>query len=275
MTDEKKIELSPREHRKETYCGNCGRHGHIYKQCLDPLTSYGLICYRKYEDTYQIILIRRKDTIGYVEFLRGKYNVDNSNYIIKLLNLMTYKEKKRLLDVGNFDELRDKLTDFGNAIMEIPGKISDFFKGIFTQIKNFFIDAINSVIELVNKIPGVEIDKIERAPDADSPVVQSNVATTDEGQAMRSDDAYIVPKTPEVDGQVESDNKLDMFKNLLKMLMPQNNDLIPTMEANAAGTNIIDNSVKSVNQNNANQSISLASRNTDNSFHITNRYKDA
>ncbi len=176
---------------------------------------------------------------------------------------------------NNFDELRDKLTDFGNAIMEIPGKISDFFKGIFTQIKNFFIDAINSVIELVNKIPGVEIDKIERAPDADSPVVQSNVATTDEGQAMRSDDAYIVPKTPEVDGQVESDNKLDMFKNLLKMLMPQNNDLIPTMEANAAGTNIIDNSVKSVNQNNANQSISLASRNTDNSFHITNRYKDA
>jgi len=176
---------------------------------------------------------------------------------------------------NNFDKLRDKLTDFGNAIMEIPGKISDFFKGIFTQIKNFFIDAINSVIELVNKIPGVEIDKIERAPDADSPVVQSNVATTDEGQAMRSDDAYIVPKTPEVDGQVESDNKLDMFKNLLKMLMPQNNDLIPTMEANAAGTNIIDNSVKSVNQNNANQSISLASRNTDNSFHITNRYKDA
>lgn len=109
MTDEKNIELSPREHRKETYCGNCGRHGHIYKQCLDPLTSYGLICYRKYEDAYQIILIRRKDTIGYVEFLRGKYNVDNSNYIIKLLNLMTYKEKKRLLDVGDFDELREIL----------------------------------------------------------------------------------------------------------------------------------------------------------------------
>ena len=173
---------------------------------------------------------------------------------------------------NNFDELRDKLTDFGNAIMEIPGNIADFFKGIFTQIKNFFIDAINSVIDLVNKIPGVEIDKIERAPDPDSP---DTTAVAPVSNVEASEGAEIVPMTPEVDGQVEGDSKLDMFKNMLKMLMPQNNDLIPTMEANAAGTNIIDNSVKSVNQNNANQNMNLASRNSDNSFHITNRYKDA
>ena len=47
------------------------------------------------------------------------------------------------------------------------------------------------------------------------------------------------------------------------------------MEANTGGATIIDNSVKSVNQNNANQNISLESRNNDSSYHIANRYKDA
>ena len=73
----------------------------------------------------------------------------------------------------------------------------------------------------------------------------------------------------------EGGSKFDMFKNFLKQLMPQNTDLIPVMEANAGGATIIDNSVKSVNQNNANQNISLESRNNDSSYHIANRYKDA
>jgi 8-oxo-dGTP pyrophosphatase MutT (NUDIX family) len=26
------------------YCNNCGKYGHIYKKCFDPITSYGIIC---------------------------------------------------------------------------------------------------------------------------------------------------------------------------------------------------------------------------------------
>ena len=175
---------------------------------------------------------------------------------------------------NNFDELREKLVTFGEKIMEIPGNIADFFKGIFTQIKNFFIDAINGVITLINKVPGVEIEKFERTPDADSVS-----ATTIEPAATNveaSEGAEIVPNVSDVTAETEGEgvSKFDMFKNMLKMLMPQNNDLVPVMEANAGGATIIDNSVKSVNQNNANQNISLESRNTDNSFHITNRYQD-
>ena len=54
-----------------------------------------------------------------------------------------------------------------------------------------------------------------------------------------------------------------MFKNFLKQLMPNNNELIPTMEANAGSTTIIDNSVKSANQNNTTQSLGLDVRNND------------
>lgn len=75
-----------------------------------PLISYGIICYRKNEiDETEILLIRRKDTIGYIEFLRGKYNVDDDEYIIKLINFMTNEEKKRILEIKNFDMLRTLL----------------------------------------------------------------------------------------------------------------------------------------------------------------------
>jgi len=60
---------------------------------------------------------------------------------------------------------KDKLLEFRDRVMEIPGQISDFFKGIFNKIQNFFIDAINSVIKLINKVkPGKDIELLENVP---------------------------------------------------------------------------------------------------------------
>ena len=164
--------------------------------------------------------------------------------------------------MDNLDTVKEKLGAFADAVMEIPGKIADFFKGIFAKIKNFFIDMINGAIDLLNKVPGVEIDKIERAPDGESavatttsPEVQTNVEA--------SEGAEIVPNSPNISSDTEGESKFDMFKNFLKQLMPNNNELIPTMEANAGSTTIIDNSVKSANQNNTTQSLGLDVRNND------------
>jgi len=43
-------------------------------------------------------LICRKDTIGFIEFMRGKYAVNNRAYIQNLISEMTLTEKQRLLD---------------------------------------------------------------------------------------------------------------------------------------------------------------------------------
>ena len=65
--------------------------------------------------------------------------------------------------MDNMDTIKEKLGLFADAIMAIPGKIADFFKGIFAKIKNFFIDAINGVIDLINKFkPGKDIEKIAK-----------------------------------------------------------------------------------------------------------------
>jgi len=60
-------------------------------------------------------------------------------------------------------KFRDSIGNFIDAVKTIPGKIKNFFKEAFITLKNFFIDAINGIITLINKIPGVEIEKLERA----------------------------------------------------------------------------------------------------------------
>jgi predicted NUDIX family NTP pyrophosphohydrolase len=53
-------------------------------------------------------MIRRKDSLAYIEFLRGKYDIDNVNYLQKLLNGCSRTERDQIR-VSTFDELWGKL----------------------------------------------------------------------------------------------------------------------------------------------------------------------
>ena len=86
------------------FCNNCGKIGHSYNQCNKPITSLGIIAFNKREGSLKYLLICRKDSLGYIEFLRGKYPLYNREYIQNLINEMTIDEKNRLLS-KTFDEL--------------------------------------------------------------------------------------------------------------------------------------------------------------------------
>ena len=86
------------------YCNNCGNKGHIYRNCKFPVLSYGIICI----NNEKLLMIQRKDSICYIEFLRGKYKLENTSYINSLLNRCSVKER-HLLSIHTFDELWDKL----------------------------------------------------------------------------------------------------------------------------------------------------------------------
>ena len=88
----------------DTYCNNCGKHGHNYNQCKLPITSLGLITYRINNNKIEYLMICRKDTLGFVDFMRGKYSTNNKSYIMNMLIQMTSFEKKILLE-KSFDEL--------------------------------------------------------------------------------------------------------------------------------------------------------------------------
>ena len=58
--------------------------------------SYGIILYDNTDKSnIKIVMIERKNTISFIEFLRGKYNIDNENYIQKLFDRMNITEKEK------------------------------------------------------------------------------------------------------------------------------------------------------------------------------------
>jgi 8-oxo-dGTP pyrophosphatase MutT (NUDIX family) len=87
-----------------TFCNNCGKHGHLFHQCKNPITSSGIIVYNNKANELEFLMICRKDSLGYVDFIRGKYHLYNKRYIINIINEMTISEKKNILE-KEFDEL--------------------------------------------------------------------------------------------------------------------------------------------------------------------------
>jgi len=104
------------------HCINCGLNGHVSRNCLSPVTSYGIIAVRYTDDVVhkalyskssninnrnneiQFLLIQRKDSLSFVEIIRGKYNPSDIEYITRLLRGMTIKEQDYLLKM-TFSEL--------------------------------------------------------------------------------------------------------------------------------------------------------------------------
>ena len=78
-------------------CNNCGKKGHPFYQCKTPITSFGVIAFRmNMQGKYEFLMIRRKDTLGFIDFLRGKYTLHDSHYIMNMMKQMTVYEKERI-----------------------------------------------------------------------------------------------------------------------------------------------------------------------------------
>lgn len=90
-------------YRNYELCNNCGKSGHLFHKCKLPITSIGIIVFRIVasdkddgEHKIQYLLIRRKETLGYIDFMRGKYSVHNKDYIMNMIKQMTQYEKLQL-----------------------------------------------------------------------------------------------------------------------------------------------------------------------------------
>lgn len=74
--------------------------------------QYDNICdmerFLKYKENINFLMVRRKHTLGYVEFIRGRYDVDNSEGITFLFKQMTPNEIKTISE-KDFDYLWDDL----------------------------------------------------------------------------------------------------------------------------------------------------------------------
>ena len=141
------IKKKVKKPKSKLYCSNCGKFNHAYKNCRDPITSFGVInflistddsnilnrisdelsisdsedntklikyninlddvgikfespddikTFGTYSNNIKFLMVRRKYTLGYIEFIRGRYNVDNVDGIIFLFRQMTETEIKKI-----------------------------------------------------------------------------------------------------------------------------------------------------------------------------------
>lgn len=128
----------------QKFCLNCGKQGHHIKSCDNPILSYGIICsnigslvnnkqiknyfYNKFldieefnynnlnnltliphfYDKIKILMVRRKNTLNYIEFIRGKYDINNIEQLTKIFNLMTRDENLKIIS-SSFIQLWNEL----------------------------------------------------------------------------------------------------------------------------------------------------------------------
>ena len=132
-------------YKKKLFCCNCGKFGHKYSKCNEPITSLGIIAIKpnlhsdydllieyfnskkyfnlvksntmnnnillkinKFIDKFKFLMIRRRKTLGYIEFIRGRYDVKNTMSYISLFEQMIPAEINDLIN-NSFDYLWNDL----------------------------------------------------------------------------------------------------------------------------------------------------------------------
>jgi ADP-ribose pyrophosphatase YjhB (NUDIX family) len=88
------------------FCTNCGSNEHKMRDCNQPITSYGMILYTydPKKNKLMFLMICRKNTIGFVELIRGRYNPNDLHYLNALTRVLTTKEASECLEKTH-DEL--------------------------------------------------------------------------------------------------------------------------------------------------------------------------
>tara|TARA_B110001454_G_scaffold218686_1_gene247449 strand:- start:3949 stop:4755 length:807 start_codon:yes stop_codon:yes gene_type:complete len=134
--------MNIKQHNNQ-FCNNCGKIGHGYNRCSKPIISSGIIAFNKHEEVFKYLLICRKDSLGYVEFIRGKYPLYNKTYIQNLINEMTIKEKNNLLS-KEFEDLWKDLwgeyfgTQYRSEETNSKNKFNNIKDGIHLYDNTFF-----------------------------------------------------------------------------------------------------------------------------------------
>ena len=155
-----------KNYKKKIFCCNCGKFGHKYSKCNEPITSIGIIAIKSmsneqndklleyfnkdkyfnlvksntinnnillkfpsYLKKFKFLMIRRKKTLGYIEFIRGRYNELNVESYTSLFEQMVNSEIKDILQF-NFEYLWNDLWR-----QNIENK---FYKNEYQESKNKF-----------------------------------------------------------------------------------------------------------------------------------------
>ena len=168
--------------KKNFYCTNCNKKGHVYKNCLEPIISNGIIGiyinnfdienfdnlekyinlnlyqslrikkntnfeYKKLcneNSDIRFLMIQRKNSLGYLEFIRGRYDETNNQNINYIFEQMTENEIHDILN-KDFDFLWNDLWDVNNI------KNKNHYKEYMTSRQKFYELKLNKS-DIINNL---------------------------------------------------------------------------------------------------------------------------
>ena len=113
------------------YCNNCGGKGHLFRTCKDPVLSCGILLLNTptmpvdWNQT-SILMIRRKDSMSFAEFMRGKYDPKDIPYVSTLIKNMTLKEQA-LVATESFESLWKTLWGEDRSSSDFPTSRERFY----------------------------------------------------------------------------------------------------------------------------------------------------
>ena len=206
--------------KQNIYCYNCGNVGHLSKLCHYPIISLGIIAIKYYNEKFKslndfkklnkLLLVRRKDSIGYTEYVRGKYN--NFHSLLNIINIMTNDEKNKILN-KDFKNMWKDLWVIKKINFEYT---SDYIKahkrynkliieGVIYQNKIFFLkDIINysntNYIELEWGFPKGKRNKSEKNKEC-------AIREFNEESNLNNDDYDLLDIKPIIEDYIGTDNK--------------------------------------------------------------------
>ena len=122
-------------------CNNCGKQGHLFHKCKFHITSYGIVVFRSTTEGIEYLMIRRKDSFGYIDFIRGKYSPYNIYQIQNIIDEMSLHEKAKI-----------QTEPFQHLWIEMWGNINNSQYKNEESISSKKIDIINSGVEIDDKI---------------------------------------------------------------------------------------------------------------------------
>lgn len=185
--------------KKNIYCGNCNKKGHVYKNCNLPITSNGIICIQYPEKLDEILssnsipdddksfknniksmdikknlkflMICRKHSYSFIELFRGLYDINNLDYIIELFNRLSLKEYI-FINKNRYDAR--KLFNRGWKMIWNNKSNED-------SLKNEYDIAVNKFDQLIELYPTF-IDKVKikyKHPEWEFPKGKRNIRETD------------------------------------------------------------------------------------------------
>lgn len=200
------VDFKKRKYKYSLYCHNCGKNNHLYNQCHNPITSYGICCFfnpsnfidinKYFEDEkkahtsyavitknntqntgqpietktdfttlencikdsikynnnthryneFRLLMINRKYSLAFMEFMRGKYDVDNSDYIYNLFQMMTLEELDLICKLYDFIKIRKYMNFYNNTNKKFVFELDN------AKLKFNYISKLGILTDIITKI---------------------------------------------------------------------------------------------------------------------------